>query len=366
MPRPNFDRSNQYKIWGMKVGKYASEYGNRAAEIHYEETRGHVQYWRKKYDDPLFHNKTYGGDYARLFTDDEENIIEKLVDKLLDIYYKYNVNVTGDLLIHDLKSRWGYEMSLAWLYNKLWDWKYSYRVCNIPELKKFTDENFERYNDFLSFIQQLDPQYYTRIKYIDESHFNGRKLKKIKRWCKRGIPPIAINEFKDTSSITITLLTNLGNNETPFFYGINEHSRNSQSVIEFIITAANNGHILRDDIVIIDNAPIHTSAETVTALETISNQIGCIFIFQPAYSPEFNACEFMFNFLKTSVRSDLSNRTLIDKIKYAFTFIDWNMMLQFYNKVLDSINSEENSSSLSRSKLIEVTPLIVFCFLFGF
>jgi len=66
------------------------------------------------------------------------------------------------------------------------------------------------------------------------------------------------------------------------------------------------------DIVVMDNLRIHKNAEALAAIEAV----GATVLFQPPYSPEFNAIEFCWNWLKQDLRR-IASRTIAHLIEAA-------------------------------------------------
>jgi len=69
------------------------------------------------------------------------------------------------------------------------------------------------------------------------------------------------------------------------------------------------------DILVIDNLPAHKSARVTAAIE----RAGCVLVYLPPYSPDFNPIENMWSKVKTSVRTAAA-RTLnavVDAVNVA-------------------------------------------------
>lgn len=66
---------------------------------------------------------------------------------------------------------------------------------------------------------------------------------------------------------------------------------------------ASAGYLCEGDIIILDNAKIHTHAEVLPIIREVLDTLGVTIYFQPCYSPEFNACEPVFGYLKNKLRA---------------------------------------------------------------
>ena len=98
--------------------------------------------------------------------------------------------------------------------------------------------------------------------------------------------------------------------ECPYRTYLSFDNNSSDTCIEFLTALINNNDLIPGDILIMDNAPIHTSKFTLFINIRISDvavemlqAYGINIYFQPAYSPEFNACEFLFNYIKNYLKS---------------------------------------------------------------
>ncbi len=60
-----------------------------------------------------------------------------------------------------------------------------------------------------------------------------------------------------------------------------------------------------------------------------------LLVFQPCYSPEYNACERVFGYVKDRLRSSRSERvSLISQISVVLATISLNMMVNWYQRAI--------------------------------
>jgi len=291
---------------------------------------------KKKFINPNWHSNSLV-DYARNFDDEEDEHIQFFIGSIINYSNKFSIPVTLTYMIKELTD-FNIESSITWLGNKLSDWGYSDKVSNVPELRKNIIENYNRFLDFLSMIEIISKNDWVNIRFIDDIHFhfNGPKMKKIKKWCKRGVPAIVIDdENKEDSTYSMVMLTTLANINQPCFYTLEENS-SSSNMTQFLYDCANRGFFQENDLIIINNAPCHTSPESIKLLNQISQCLKCQFIFQPAYCPYFNVCEYVFDVLKVSMTGDYSEKSISNKVAYHMNSMSWELVFEFYSSVFNN------------------------------
>jgi len=148
-----------------------------------------------------------------------------------------------------------------------------------------------------------------------------------------GSDAYVVNNNLHETNFTLILFTNLKNPERPFEYTISPDNNSSESMITFIIALVELGVFLPGEILILDNAPIHSSDETLAFISDMRFQ-GYHILFQPAYSPEFNACEFIFNYIKNQCCAS-SGSSISDQIHRILNRVTFEMVVDWYLKVID-------------------------------
>ena len=194
--------------------------------------------------------------------------------------------------------------------NHMGDGKWTWKRMVRPAAEKFTQQNIEYCQEFLDYISTVDPY---RLKFFDESGITlpdvgnpnyGHSLV--------GTPCVEIFRNMQTPNITLNLLcgaegimyanTLLGPSDTlKFLNFFAEASQNYQPDGRPILEYA--------DHIILDNCAIHHFEGGQILGEWLDN-IGCILVYLPTYSPEFNPAELVFNKLK-KIMKRLEYRTLL-------------------------------------------------------
>ena len=116
-----------------------------------------------------------------------------------------------------------------------------------------------------------------------------------------------------------------------------EDSNSSLDFLAFIVDLIIAGHIRAGDIVILDNASVHWSADNEDALMFLFNTAGARLVFLPPYSPELNPAELLFNMAKSWLKRNGGQKPLLFEIIEAFAQISATFVLRSY---LHSIWSE--------------------------
>lgn len=100
-----------------------------------------------------------------------------------------------------------------------------------------------------------------------------------------------------------------------------------------IVESVRDGFLSEGDTLIMDNASVHGSLDTIEPLVVFLEYLKISIMFLPAYSPEFNPCELIFAQVKKYLRDhrDMELPLHID-IAFGFAQISQTNMLNYYNK----------------------------------
>ena len=230
--------------------------------------------------------------------------------------------------------------------------------------KKFSISNIQRYVDFMVFIPTVDP---TKVKYLDECHFVSSELFRT-----RAIGPIGervmtvSNEALDGNlRLTMTLCTSLagltsddmapvGERHHPVWANVTYGGNTAVNFAHTIFEMVSAGYLCEGDVIILDNAKvrysiyacstqlettltifnifqIHTHAEVLPIIREVLDALGVTMYFQPCYSPEFNACERVFGYLKNKLRARrLDGVPLLEQLCVLLACITVDMMKNWY------------------------------------
>jgi len=92
------------------------------------------------------------------------------------------------------------------------------------------------------------------------------------------------------------------------------------------------GALSRGDYLIIDNAAVHNGWDSMDVVADILQTAGVNLIFLPAYSPELNPCELVFNVVKSHIRIHRNFGSLIlHEIVDALSSVSLDTMSLFYD-----------------------------------
>ena len=194
-----------------------------------------------------------------------------------------------------------------------WSWK---RLTHSVQ-EKFTAANLIYCQEFVNYVHTIDPH---RLKYFDES---GIKLPEVGRpnygHSLIGTPAVEISRNMHSPNITLNLMCGL---DGIIYANTVDGASNHLSFLNFFEESAN--VFLPDgrppytygDHVIMDNAAIH-HYRAGQALGEWLDDIGCVLLYLPTYSPEFNPAENVFNKLKTILRRFEYRELLRDSLHVA-------------------------------------------------
>jgi transposase len=111
--------------------------------------------------------------------------------------------------------------------------------------------------------------------------------------------------------------------------------------IEFIISCVEDKHLVEGDILILDNAPIHTGVLVDQILSPILQKAGIEIRFLPTYSPELNPCELVWAFVKNKLRNDRIFTSLNASLAVFFALLGEDKMKSFYKHcIVDVLNTQ--------------------------
>lgn len=133
------------------------------------------------------------------------------------------------------------------------------------------------------------------------------------------------------ASCSLTLLTSCRFVSFPFLVELRDGTNNRFDFANFVIAAVEQGYIGRGDLLIVDNATIHTANDVLPSLVTLLDALSAHFVCLPTYSPEFNPCELVFSEMKTFMRNHfLPGQPLDVRINQAIQSISFDHVVSFY------------------------------------
>eukprot|EP00005_Dracoamoeba_jomungandri_P001478 CAMPEP_0174257486 /NCGR_PEP_ID=MMETSP0439-20130205/6612_1 /TAXON_ID=0 /ORGANISM="Stereomyxa ramosa, Strain Chinc5" /LENGTH=188 /DNA_ID=CAMNT_0015340581 /DNA_START=511 /DNA_END=1074 /DNA_ORIENTATION=- len=170
----------------------------------------------------------------------------------------------------------------------------------------------------------------SRLKYLDESHFEPKGHLSRKARGPEGETTVLINDVLLSKSFSITLLTT-PTHTRPFILDIREGSNTQWDFLAFVKYAVAAGYLVAGDILIMDNARVHTVTTMLDTLEVLLHSHDIKFFFFPTYSPELNPCEMIFGLVKAKMRKTHDSHTPYKlQIILSFTGIRHQVVYRFY------------------------------------
>ena len=157
-------------------------------------------------------------------------------------------------------------------------------------LDKFRPANIEKAFEYLQLISQFAPY---RIKFCDEKHLKGKEVfnRKNRRNVLTGQVPCMPTSSDMTNTYTMFGVCGI-NPATPAAWcsihdGINDAEQIGIQVEQAILEGA----VVPGDILVLDNAPVHTGGENTVLEEHLWVNYAIYMAFLPARAPEWNPME---------------------------------------------------------------------------
>lgn len=167
---------------------------------------------------------------------------------------------------------------------------------NLIPYDKFRPDNLEKAVEYLLMLSVFDRQ---RIKFGDEKHLKGSEL-----FCRRTrrniitgeVPPIMTHsDFRNTYSIVG--FCGIDVRVTPLRYTISQGINDAENFAIQVELAVVLGWLLPYDVLVLDNAAIHTGGENSNLGDWLWDNFRIFVLFLPARTPEWNPIELVWNIL---------------------------------------------------------------------
>jgi hypothetical protein len=208
-----------------------------------------------------------------------------------------------------------YGTSVSTSFISLWfktrfDHKGSFRKPNLVPLDKFRQENVIRYVEYKLKCALLTDK--SRFCFIDEKHLVNSDTvpKKLRRCPVSGrMDFIAVSgDFRHTYNMIACISSN-PTKLTHTVYTIGEYNGTAAAFVSFCENMVQTRWLLHDEVLVLDNAGIHTGRESADLeeffWETIidGRPLHVLVIYLPTRSPELNPIELIFHIFSRRVRS---------------------------------------------------------------
>jgi transposase len=183
---------------------------------------------------------------------------------------------------------------------------HSGRYCkpNLVPKDKFKQENIVRYMEFRMVLEQLPNR--TKFHWLDEKHLLNRDVEaqRVRADPLSGyIPCIFVNgDFRDAYNL-VAIISASPTKERPVAYSIGRENGTAASFLVFIQFLLSNNWFARGDILIMDNASIHTGGEADIVEDLLWHAMQVLVVYLPTRSPELNPIELVFHILARRIRS---------------------------------------------------------------
>jgi transposase len=189
----------------------------------------------------------------------------------------------------------------------------------------------ERYVAFLAWIQGV--QDWSKLKFLDESHFVTRKLSGAKVWGLQSSRRYTADRSLHGPNFSVTLIMNLGDRAEPLWFDFRSDSNDQVDYLETLTCACESGVLTNGDFLIVDNAAVHHGEDTVDLVDELLGAFGVRLVFLPAYSPELNPCELVFADAKGDVRNsdDVERQShIFELVTEAFAKIPFETLENYF------------------------------------
>jgi len=171
---------------------------------------------------------------------------------------------------------------------------------------------------------------------MDEAHFVSRKM--VRRFARAPINERVIvieNEnLEESYSLSILCHYRTALNAEPAVYAQMRTESNTQwDFFNFVMSAIFDGQLTAGDILVVDNASVHTGLDMIVPLDQVCEVFGIRILYLPTYSPELNPCELVFGWLKNKLRGSRHHEVPVwFEVLVLLAVIPQEMVNSFFGK----------------------------------
>jgi len=300
-----------------------------ANELHV--SRSFVRYWTEKKANHSFHSGKRGGPRRSAFTDTER----ALAERTLIAAVRWNP-MQSSIQFRNCLFQVGISVSIDWVKRALVRCGLTWKRAQYKQINKFTAANI---NYTLHYLLTATALPHRILKFLDESHFNSRDLRRERGVSERGRPLILVSNQSISESYSVTAVTSLSDPLHPVV--VPDVRTGSNSAIDFLHAVFDlihtTGTLSAGDVLILDNASVHTSIEIRAALSALLSAARVRLLFLPAYSPEYNPCELVFRSVKSHLRRKRGDKPFLHELLLAFSLVSFDNVVGFYSECLDDV-----------------------------
>jgi len=169
---------------------------------------------------------------------------------------------------------------------------------------------------------------------MDEVHFVSADVSRRLALAPKGENVVIIHgeHFSETYSVSC-MCTLVEEGGDPTYINARTNSNSGEDFLIFIVNAILDGFLKDGDTLVVDNASVHGSSDTLELLVLIFLNFNIKLMYLPPYSPEFNPCELIFAQVKRYIREYRDPTVqLILQILIGFCLITASNIFNYYNK----------------------------------
>jgi hypothetical protein len=164
---------------------------------------------------------------------------------------------------------------------------------------KFHHENIVHYMEFCMVLEKLPD--HTKFHWLDEKHLVNKDVKttklRVDLLTRYYIPCIYVKgDFHHACNLFAIIIAS-PQKISPVAYSIGQDNGNATSFLAFIEFLLQNSWFECGDILIMDNASIHTGGEAEIVEDLLCNDMQVLIVLLPTRSPELNPIELIFHIL---------------------------------------------------------------------
>jgi len=190
----------------------------------------------------------------------------------------------------------------------------------------------------MEFLHEVKKVPWSCLKYLDESSFNSREIRRGHSYGPKGTPAYCTDSepllASDAENYTVTILVSLADKDAPLVMHMREESNDQWDFLEYIIYLVDNNHLSSGDFLILDNCTIHAAEESSPILFSLLEAAGVNIKFLPKYSPELNPCELVFAEVKNYLRFNRAGDKFDREILFGFSTVTvLDLYLMYYKCV---------------------------------
>lgn len=175
---------------------------------------------------------------------------------------------------------------------------------NLVPFDKFKPENVDRALEFVAIISLIAPE---RLKFGDEKHLKGKEIfnRKNRRNVFTGrVPEISVpSDFRNTYNLTGFCSINPLTSHTAVWCSLSELINDAEQFSYELECAIQSGFLRGGDVLVLDNAAVHTGKDNSVLEEYLWQTYGIYLIFLPARTPEWNPIEQVWKHLVQKLHS---------------------------------------------------------------